>query len=88
DEHYHEDRPDHLGERKKFYMLSVVPEKDTVDIVVLEQRLFVIELDKHEEYVQTYNFILTHQLEKECHWQLLSEFVRKLVPVYSHALVE
>ncbi|GJU08071.1 hypothetical protein Tco_1124501 [Tanacetum coccineum] len=40
---------------------------DIVNIVVLEQRLFVIELDDHEEYVQTYNFLRMHQPEKECH---------------------
>ncbi|GKA56632.1 hypothetical protein Tco_0755704 [Tanacetum coccineum] len=38
---------------------------DTVDIVVLEQMMFMVELDEHEEYVQTYNFLQTYQPEKE-----------------------
>ncbi|GJY40616.1 hypothetical protein Tco_0427886 [Tanacetum coccineum] len=38
---------------------------DTVDIVVLEHMMFVVELDEHEEYVQTYNFLQTHQPEKK-----------------------
>ncbi|GJZ49903.1 hypothetical protein Tco_0604093 [Tanacetum coccineum] len=65
-EHPSEGRPDLLGERQK----DRFSWKDTVDIVVLEQTVFVIELDEHEEYVKTYNFLLTHQLEKECDYQL------------------
>ncbi|GKF53557.1 hypothetical protein Tco_0160467 [Tanacetum coccineum] len=60
DEHHHEDRLDLLGEWQK---------DEHEEYVVLEHRVFVIELDEHEEYVQTYNFLLTHQLEKGSDYQ-------------------
>nr|GEV64631.1 reverse transcriptase domain-containing protein [Tanacetum cinerariifolium] len=62
--------------------------RDIANIVLLAQRLFVVEQDEHEEYVQTYNSLRTDLLEKECHLQWLAEFVKKFVLVYSHALVE
>ncbi|GKC50702.1 hypothetical protein Tco_1073447 [Tanacetum coccineum] len=58
--HHHEDRLDLLGEWQK---------DEHEEYVVLEHRVFVIELDEHEEYVQTYNFLLTHQLEKGSDYQ-------------------
>ncbi|GKA38892.1 hypothetical protein Tco_0731443 [Tanacetum coccineum] len=62
EEHHHEDCPDFSGERQKFYMQFV---QDTAGIVDLEQRIFVIEPDEHEEYVQTYNYVRMHELKKE-----------------------
>ncbi|GKE07522.1 hypothetical protein Tco_1399540 [Tanacetum coccineum] len=88
EEHYHEGRP------VSAILLCPVPAtgdcfslKDTVDIVVPEQMLFVVKLDEHGEYVQTYNFLRTHQPEKECDYQLLVESVMKFKPIISHALV-
>ncbi|GJX46712.1 hypothetical protein Tco_0271902 [Tanacetum coccineum] len=60
---------------------------NTVDIVAQEHMLFMVKLDEHEEYVQTYNFLWTHQPDKECYYQWLVESVMKFQPVISYAPV-